>query len=307
MNKKIMITGANSGLGLETARQLALLNETEKIFLACRNQSKATAAKNELEKETQRNIFEIVLMDVSSPESVRIAVQQLNEPIDALIMNAGGTGGKTPNKLTKEGVTQLFASNVIGHVVLVNELIRYNKLNNVALYASSEAVRGVKKMGMKPPQLNTSSVNEFVSVFNGSFFGNKFDAMEAYGYIKYSATLWMASQARKHPHIRFVSMSPGATSGTAVMNDLPPVQKFLFKYVGFPVLMPLMGMVHKVEKGAKRYVNGINDDSFKSGLFYASKANQVVGPVVEQSDLFPDLTNELIQDNAYEAIHHFIN
>ena len=35
---------------------------------------------------------------------------------------------------------------------------------------------------------------------------------------------------------------------------------------------PLKGMVHKVEKGAKRFVEGINDESYASGVFYASKA-----------------------------------
>ena len=37
MNKSIMITGANSGIGKEVARQLALLEGTEKVYLACRN------------------------------------------------------------------------------------------------------------------------------------------------------------------------------------------------------------------------------------------------------------------------------
>ena len=39
-------------------------------------------------------IFEIVLMDVSDVDSVRSAVESIGEPIDALVMNAGGMGGK---------------------------------------------------------------------------------------------------------------------------------------------------------------------------------------------------------------------
>ena len=95
MNKSVLITGANSGLGKESARQLAMINETEKIYLACRNLERAEEAKQSLEKSTGRSIFEIVLMDVSDPKSVRSAVAGLNEPVDALIMNAGGMGGKT--------------------------------------------------------------------------------------------------------------------------------------------------------------------------------------------------------------------
>ena len=148
MNKSILITGANGGIGKDAARQLALINGTEKIYLACRSEEKAKAAKESLEESTGRSIFEIVLMDVSNLDSVRSAVDGLKEPIDALIMNAGGMGGKSPEKITKDGVTQMFASNVLGHVLLLDELVKANKLNNVALYASSEAVRGFKKMGL---------------------------------------------------------------------------------------------------------------------------------------------------------------
>ena len=139
MNKTILITGANGGLGKDAARQLALLAETEKIYLACRNFEKAKVAKKELEESTGKNVFEILLLDTSDLTSVKKAVENLPEPVDALIMNAGGMGGKTPKTITKEGVTQMFAVNVLGHVVLVDELIKADKLTNVAMYASSEA------------------------------------------------------------------------------------------------------------------------------------------------------------------------
>ena len=62
MNKSVLITGANVGIGKETARQLAKKPETEKIYLACRNEGRAEAAKQSLEAETGRSIFEIVIM-----------------------------------------------------------------------------------------------------------------------------------------------------------------------------------------------------------------------------------------------------
>ncbi len=306
MNKRILITGANGGIGKDTARQLALLNETEKIYLGCRNMERALAAKKSLEETTNRSIFEILLIDVSDPESVRSAVAKLDEPIDALIMNAGGMGGKSPGKLTKDGATLLFATNVLGHVALVDELLKTDKLRNVALYASSEAARGVKKMGMKQPEFKDSSVDEFAAVVDGSFFDNPMDPMEAYGYTKYLATLWMSSIARKYPNIRFISMSPGGTQGTAVMDNLPPLKRFMFKYIAMPIFMPMMGMAHKLETGSKRFVDGINDISLKSGTFYASKENVLTGPIVEQTSFFPSLSNPAYQDNANEAIHRFL-
>lgn len=301
-----MITGANAGIGKETAKQLALKKETTKVYLACRNPEKAKAAKKELEETTKRSIFEIVIMDVSNPESVRKAVASLNEPVDALIMNAGGTGGKNPEMLTKDGVTNITATNLLGHVVLLDELINENKLTNVALFASSEVARGVKKMGMKRPELKTSSANEFAKVFDGSFFEKKIDPMEVYAYIKYAGTLWMSSMARKHQHIKFISMSPGGTRGTNGFDDLPAIQRFMFKYIGMPFVMPLMGLSHSLEKGANRFVDGISNGSLKSGEFYASKANVLVGPVVEQSSIWSNLTNATFQENADRAIHQFI-
>jgi len=306
MNKTILITGANVGLGKDSARQLAMINGTEKIYLACRNADKAHEAKRSLEATTGKTIFEVVIMDVSSPESVRQAVGELNEPIDALIMNAGGMGGKSPFSVNSDGVTSLFATNVLGHVVLLDALMKANKLKRVALYAGSEGARGVEDMGMDRPDLNTSSVEEFTKVIDGTFFDEQADPMLAYGYIKYVAALWMASEARKNANIRFITMSPGFTSGTSVMNDLPPLKKLMFKYIMLPFVAPLKGLVHKLEKGAKRFVDGISDDTLISGVFYASKAKKLTGPVVDQSTIFSDLSNVTYQDNANEAIHRFI-
>jgi len=307
MNKRIMITGANAGLGKESARQLALIEGTEKIYLACRNMSKAQEAKQSLEKSTGKSIFEIVIMDVSEPNSVRSAVAGLSESIDALIMNAGGMGGKDPMKVTSDGVTSLSAANLLGHVVLLDELIREKKLNNVALYAGSEGARGVEEMNMQQPELPTSSEAEFAQVIDGTFFDGDIDPMQAYGYIKYTAALWMSSEAHKNPDIRFITMSPGFTSGTKVMDDLPLGKRIMFKYIMLPFVAPLKGMIHKVEKGAKRFVDGINNESLLSGVFYASKEKKLVGPVIDQSRIFPDLNNTTYQDNANAAIHRFIN
>ncbi|MGL1894492.1 MAG: SDR family NAD(P)-dependent oxidoreductase [Spirochaetaceae bacterium] len=301
MNKRIMITGANAGLGKESARQLAYVNGTEKVILACRNRDKALAAQNELENITGKKIYEILIMDVSNLESVKKAVNELEVPIDALIMNAGGMGGPTPNKKTEDGVTHIAASNVLGHVLLLDELLKKKRLNNVALFAGTEAARGVPKMGMKRPSLKTSSVEEFKSIFDGSFFPENVKPMVSYGPVKYAAIMSLMSTSRKYPDIKILSMSPGGTSGTEAAKNLPGIMKFMMVK-----LMPLMGMMHSLETGAKRFVDGIADNKFESGNFYASKAKAVTGAIIDQSDIFPDLKNETFQDNANLAIHNFI-
>jgi len=307
MNESILITGANIGLGKEAARQLALKKETKKIILFCRNQSKPEAAKKDLEEKTGKKIFEIIIGDVSDANSVKKAVEKIKDPIDAIILNAGGIVGKTAGNITPSGMNELAATNVLGHVILVEELIKRDKLNKAVLYVSSEAVRGVKQMGMKPALMKTSSVEEFAAVLDGSYFGNNFDNVQAYGYVKYAATMWTLSMARKYPDIKFVAVSPGNTEGTKAPDNFSPAMKFMLKYIMMPIVLPLLGMVNKIEVGTKRLVDGISDDQFKSGIFYASKEGKMTGEVVDQGTFFADLKNTSFQDNADRAIHRFIN
>jgi NAD(P)-dependent dehydrogenase (short-subunit alcohol dehydrogenase family) len=307
MNESILITGANIGLGKETARQFALKKETKKVILFCRNQAKAGAAKKELEAETGKKIFEIVIGDVADADSVRKAVEKIKEPIDAVILNAGGMVGKTAAKITPSGMNDLAATNILGHIILVEELIKHDKLKKAVLFVSAEAVPGVKALGMKPVAMKTSSVDEFTAVLDGSYFGNNFDVTQAYGYVKYAGTMWALSMARKYPHLKFVVVSPGNTKGTQAPNNLPPAMRFMLKYFMMPVVFPLIGgMVHKLEVGAKRFVDGISDERYKSGVFYASKEGKLSGDMVDQSTFFVDLKNTTFQDNAYKAIHRFI-
>ncbi len=89
------------------------------------------------------------------------------------------------------------------------------------------------------------------------------------------------------------------------MDDLPPMLKFMFKAFG-GWLMPMMGMMHKLPTGAKRYLDGLNDPAFETGKFYGSKKPKLTGPLVDQSSIFPDLGNVVIQDNARVAALSFI-
>ena len=83
--------------------------------------------------------------------------------------------------------------------------------------------------------------------------------------------------------------------------------RFMLNYVMMPIVFPLMGdMVHTLDVGAKRFVDAISDDRYKSGVFYASKEGKLSGEMVDQSTFFPDLKNTAFQDNANDAIHRFL-
>ena len=298
----VLITGANAGIGKDVARQLALRPDVARIYLACRNPDRAATAKSELEAKTGRAIFDVIVMDVSDLVSVRAAVAAIDGSLDAVVMNAGGTGGKTPMALTTDGVTNVFASNVLGHVVFLEALLAEDRLGEVAVFVGSEAARGIPKLRMKRPAFKSTSADELATVIDGTYFaGRKTDTALAYGQAKYIGALWMAYLARQHPDRRFVTISPGNTTGTEAPNDLAFPLRLAAKYV-----MPALGIAHKLDVGAKRLVDGVTDSSLSSGVFYASAANTITGPVVDQADIFPDLANPSFEDNANEAIHRFI-
>ena len=299
--KTVLITGANAGIGKDVARQLALRPEIARIYLACRNQDRATTAKAELEAATGRTIFDIILMDVTDLDSARAGLAAINGSVDALVMNAGVIGPKSMD-LTADGITTVFATNILGHVVLLEGLLAEDRLGAVAVLAGSEAARGLPKLRMERPSFVSTSTDELASVINGSYFASRRpDFNLAFGQAKYIGALWMAYLARQYPDRRFITVSPGATTGTQASNGVALPLRIAAKYV-----MPALGISHKLEDGAKRLVDGVTDPNLSSGVFYASAANKLKGPLVNQADIFPDLANPSFQDHANEAIHRFI-
>ncbi len=299
--KTVLITGANSGIGKDVARQLALRPEFARIYLACRNAERARTAKAELAAKTGRAIFDIVLMDVADLGSVRAGLAAIDGSVDALVMNAGVIGPHSMD-LTTDGVTKVFATNVLGHVVLLEALLAEKRLREVAVFAGSEAVRGVPKLRMTGPSFISTSADELASVIDGSYLAShKHDFNLAFGQAKYIGALWMGYLARQHPDRRFITVSPGNTTGTQAPSGLPVPMRVAAKYV-----MPALGLAHKLDVGAKRLVDGVTDPTLSSGAFYASAANKLNGPMVDQADFVPGLANPAFQDNANEAIHRFI-
>ena len=161
-------------------------------------------------------------------------------------------------------------------------------------------------MGMKRPSFVSTSADELATVIDGSYFADfaagKADFNLAFAQAKYIGALWMAYLARQYPDRRFVTVSPGNTTGTQAASQLPLPMRIAAKYV-----MPTLGLAHKLDVGAKRLVDGVTDPTLSSGLFYASPANKLKGPLVNQADFLPNLANPSFQDNANEAIHRFIS
>ena len=302
----VLITGANSGIGKDLARQLAMTGRYRKVLLGCRDARRGEAARAALRRRTGLDMFDVVTLDLSDAAAVRRAVGRLAEPVDDLVMNAGGFGGADPFAMTRDGVVEIIATNVLGHAALLDGLLAARLLRRSAVLAGSEAARGVKLMGIKRPVLEDGSVAEFIAVRDGSRFKrDRVDMFGAYAWAKFVGALWIGHMARCHPGMRLLTMSPGGTSGTAGMDVLPQPMRFIVNRIMGPFILPLMGMGHRLETGAKRMADAVLDERFQSGTFYASR-RRTTGELADQAALFPALGDAVVQGHAAAALEAFL-
>jgi protochlorophyllide reductase len=119
-----VVTGANVGIGLETARPLAASGAT--VVLACRDVAKGETAADRIASETptERDRLRIVQLDLASPASVRAAADEIRASfprLDLLINNAGVMA--IPFARNEDGVELTFAVNHLGHFALTGLLL----------------------------------------------------------------------------------------------------------------------------------------------------------------------------------------
>lgn len=111
--RTVIVTGANSGLGLVTARELARVDAH--VVLACRN-----TAKGEEAAATMRGSVEVRPLDLQDLASVKEFAGGVDE-VDVLINNAGIMA--VPYALTKDGFESQIGTNHLGHFALTNQLL----------------------------------------------------------------------------------------------------------------------------------------------------------------------------------------
>ncbi|MEW6079879.1 MAG: SDR family NAD(P)-dependent oxidoreductase [Thermodesulfobacteriota bacterium] len=126
--KRILVTGGNAGIGLETA--LGLARRGAEVVILARNRSKAEAAMARISAVSEAGVHFIPL-DLSDLESVGRAVDEIGRqwpgrPVDAVIANAGIW--PTRYSASAQGFETAFAVNVLGHHVLIRRLINHTRL-----------------------------------------------------------------------------------------------------------------------------------------------------------------------------------
>jgi NAD(P)-dependent dehydrogenase (short-subunit alcohol dehydrogenase family) len=127
--RTFIVTGANSGLGASTARELARAGAT--VILACRNVAKGEAA-----AATMTGHVEVRQLDLADLASVR-AFAELTDHADVLVNNAGVMA--VPERRTADGFEMQIGTNYLGHFALTGLLLP--KLTDRVVTLSSQAHR----------------------------------------------------------------------------------------------------------------------------------------------------------------------
>jgi NAD(P)-dependent dehydrogenase (short-subunit alcohol dehydrogenase family) len=160
MNKIALVTGGNRGIGFEICRQLAKRDFS--VILTSRSEEQGKEAVRMLSKENLAANF--LQLDVSSIESVKRAVQELNKEktiVDVLINNAAIIGNEHSDILhtSENQVYDVFGTNVFGPLHMSREFRPLLKTGSRIINISSSAGQICQGMGSYAPLYSASKAS----------------------------------------------------------------------------------------------------------------------------------------------------
>lgn len=162
--KTFVITGANTGIGAATARELA--RRGGRVVLACRSKGKTDPVLATITRESGAEAARFVSLDLGDLSSVRSAARELlsTEPrIDVLLNNAGVAGQRG---FTKDGFELSFGTNHLGHYLLTRLLLERleqsakSRIVNVSSKAHYRA-RGIDFAAVRRPTKSITGLPEY--------------------------------------------------------------------------------------------------------------------------------------------------
>lgn len=213
--KVCIVTGANAGIGKETALGLARLGAT--VVMVCRDRARAETAQREIRQKSGNQRVELMLCDLSSQNSIRQFVKdfkQQHQRLDVLVNNAGVV--LRVRSLTEDGLESTFAINHLGYFLVANLLL------DVLKKSAPSRIVNVSSAAHKFGRLD----------INGWPIGRDYSAFGAYANSKLANVLFTYELARrlKGTGVTANCLHPGGV-GTNLYRGLPKFLQALIKMV----------------------------------------------------------------------------
>ena len=244
--ERILITGANSGIGKATALKLA--QKGAHVILVARSRSRGESALKEIIDKTGNESVEMMLADLSSQRSIRQLAEDFKskfDRLDVLINNAGGIFGK--RRLTEDGIEWTFAVNHLAYFLLTNLLLDVIKKSTTAriINVASEAHRVAS--------LNLDDINK----------ENGYGFFSAYGESKLANIMFTYELARrlKDSHVTVNCVHPGVVR-TRFGSSASPVFRFLTRIASVCYLSAAKGAETSVYLATSDEVEGVTGKYF---------------------------------------------
>jgi NAD(P)-dependent dehydrogenase (short-subunit alcohol dehydrogenase family) len=212
--RNILITGGTSGMGKETAHQLARMGA--RLVLVGRNHEKGEAASDEIKRTSGSEIVTFFHADLSLIREMRRTAEHARQSSDQLDGLVHGAGGKFPPErvLTNEGLEMSYAVDCLARHVLTNDLLPL--LNN----ASAPQVLSIAGGGA-----------EFKAVDFENLTGEKsYTWTAAISTVSSANDLLTQEQITRYPGVTFYNYGPGLVRTATTMGTLPG--RLFFSTVG---------------------------------------------------------------------------
>lgn len=203
--KVVLVTGANAGIGKETAR--VLLTKNAKVYVACRDKAKGEAVIRDLKESTGKEAF-LLQLNLANLQSIKVSGEEFlrREPVLHVLFNNAGVMTPPIEMLTDDGYDLQFGTNVLGHFY-------FTKCIMPALLAgAAQSSDGIARI------VNTASNAHWFgsldyNTFKDSPARRKKSPMVLYGQSKMGNVLFAAEVARRYGDQGIVStaLNPGGT------------------------------------------------------------------------------------------------
>lgn len=248
-----IVTGANSGIGYETARELTRKNA--QTILASRSMDKAQVALAQIQDEIPNALVEIMVLDLASLDSVRNFVNTFKaryRRLDVLVNNAGTMN--VPYGKTVDGFERQLGTNHLGHFALTGLLL------DLLCSTPGARVVNVSSVGHRSGSMDFDNL-----MFEG---GRDYDGQVAYARSKLANLLFTYELERKFNQHDVDAMALAAHPGisnTSLMDHIPFVKGLRF-VIGW--------VLQSAAMGALPILRAAVDPSATGGQYYGPGGRQ---------------------------------